>query len=269
VATLNGDRHRASTAVAVEIVGLTKWYQTSDGTRLHSLDRIDLTIEAGTTVAVVGPSGCGKSTLLKIACGLIRPTAGQVRVGGAAVTRPRRDIGVAFQTADLLEWRTVRENIALGARLQRRDKAATVAAVDELLEVVGLTEFGDRYPHELSGGMQQRAALARALLIEPSVLLLDEPFGALDALTRERLNVELNRLCTDRAMTTLLITHSIDEAVFVADRVAVMSARPGQIVDSVDVALARPRALSCRSDPAFVAIAQHLRSHFVDEDRVR
>jgi NitT/TauT family transport system ATP-binding protein len=253
--------------VEISVRSLSKHYRTTTGGRLHSLDAIDLTIAAGEVLAILGPSGCGKSTLLKICCGIEPATDGDVLVGGLAVRGPRPDVGVAFQQADLLEWRTVAQNVALGARLQRRDRKSTERVVAELLEVVGLTEFANRYPHELSGGMQQRAALARALAIEPAVLLLDEPFGALDALTRERLNIELSRLCAARSVTTMLITHSIDEAIFVADRVAVMSARPGRILDVISVGIDKPRSPACYADPRFIAIAERLRRHFLDGER--
>jgi NitT/TauT family transport system ATP-binding protein len=243
---------------------VTKIYRSSDGSSLQALDVVDLQIDPGEIVALLGPSGCGKSTLLRICCGIETPTSGRAVVGGTTVAGPRRDVGVAFQQADLLEWRTVRQNVALGPRIQRRDATATDRVIAELLELMGLTEFAARYPHELSGGMQQRAALARALAIDPAVLLLDEPFGALDALTRERLNVELSRLCALRGVTTMLITHSIDEAVFVADRVAVMSPRPGRIVEEVRVDLPRPRTRSCLADPRFIATTQRLRAHFSD-----
>jgi NitT/TauT family transport system ATP-binding protein len=263
-ATTSWEPRAAVAPVDVVVQGLSKYYTTTDGGWLHALDQVDLTIDPGSVVAVVGPSGCGKSTMLRVTCGLEPATAGEVLVGGRPVRGPRTDVGVAFQNPDLLEWRTVAQNIALGARLQRRNRRATTAIVDELLAVVGLSEFGHRYPHELSGGMQQRAALARALAIEPAVLLLDEPFGALDALTRERLNIELSRLCAARSVTTLLITHSIDEAVFVADRVAVMSARPGRILEVINVDIPKPRAPSCYADPTFVSIARRLREHFLD-----
>jgi NitT/TauT family transport system ATP-binding protein len=205
-----------------------------DVTALHE---VSLDVAAGEFVAIVGPSGCGKSTLLKLLAGLISATSGDVRLHGERVDGPRHDIGYVFQRAALLEWRTARRNILLQAEMRRMPGSQARARTNELIAMTGLTGFEDAYPHELSGGMQQRVALCRALLHKPPVLLMDEPFGALDALTREQMNTELNRIWRETGTTVLLVTHSISEAVYLADRVVVMSPRPGTITEIIDVAL--------------------------------
>ncbi|MER6979482.1 ABC transporter ATP-binding protein [Streptomyces carpinensis] len=224
----------SSTAVGLDAVQVRFRTKKKDVTALRD---VSLGVASGEFVAIVGPSGCGKSTLLKLVAGLLRPSSGAVRLHGEDVTAPRPDIGYVFQRAALLEWRTVRRNILLQAEMRKMsaDHARTRAA--ELIEMTGLTGFEDAYPHELSGGMQQRVALCRALLHEPPVLLMDEPFGALDALTREQMNVELNRIWRETGTTVLLVTHSISEAAYLAGRVAVMSARPGTVTEVIDVGL--------------------------------
>ncbi|MFJ2211467.1 ABC transporter ATP-binding protein [Streptomyces sp. NPDC101062] len=206
-----------------------------------ALQEVSLDVAPGEFVALVGPSGCGKSTLLKLVAGLLTASAGAVRLHGERVEGPRHDIGYVFQRAALLEWRTARRNILLQAEIRRTDAAAARQRADELIEMTGLTGFEDAYPHELSGGMQQRVALCRALLHAPPVLLMDEPFGALDALTREQLNMELNRIWRETGTTVLLVTHSISEAVYLAERVVVMSPRPGTITEIIDVGLPAER----------------------------
>ncbi|GAA2072067.1 ABC transporter ATP-binding protein [Actinomadura alba] len=206
-----------------------------------ALRQVSLSVAMGEFVAIVGPSGCGKSTLLKLVAGLLRPSAGDVRLRGEAVTGPRRDIGYVFQRAALLEWRSARRNILLQAEMRRMPGAEARKRADELIDMTGLRGFEDAYPHELSGGMQQRVALCRALLHRPPVLLMDEPFGALDALTREQMNIELNRIWRETGTTVLLVTHSIAEAVYLADRVVVMSARPGTVVEIIEVGLPAER----------------------------
>jgi NitT/TauT family transport system ATP-binding protein len=206
-----------------------------------ALRQVSLSVAMGEFVAIVGPSGCGKSTLLKLVAGLLRPSSGAVRLRGEAVTGPRRDIGYVFQRAALLEWRSARRNILLQAELRRMPGAEARKRTDELIDMTGLRGFEDAYPHELSGGMQQRVALCRALLHRPPVLLMDEPFGALDALTREQMNVELNRIWRETGTTVLLVTHSIAEAVYLADRVVVMSARPGTVMEIMKIGLSADR----------------------------
>ncbi|MGW1887741.1 ABC transporter ATP-binding protein [Streptomyces sp. NPDC001970] len=225
-------------AVALEDVAVRFRTKHRDVTALHE---VSLDVAAGEFVAIVGPSGCGKSTLLKLVAGLLKPSAGQVRLNGEAVNGPRHDIGYVFQRAALLEWRSARRNILIQAEMRRMPGDRARARADELIAMTGLGGFEDAYPHELSGGMQQRVALCRALLHEPPVLLMDEPFGALDALTREQMNMELNRIWRETGTTVLLVTHSISEAVYLADRVVVMSPRPGTITEIIDVGLPAER----------------------------
>jgi NitT/TauT family transport system ATP-binding protein len=245
---------------AILCSGLSKVYETQDGIDVLALDRIDLTVGEGEFLAVVGPSGCGKSTLLRLVGGLMPYTSGELRVGGESVSGPRRDIGVVFQSATLLEWRTVLKNVMLPIDVLGLDRKRYRERALALLETVGLAGFESKYPNELSGGMQQRVALSRALVHDPSLLLMDEPFGALDALTRETMNLELQRIWLEAEKTVLLITHSIPEAVFLADRVAVMTARPGQLQDVIEIDLPRPRTLDIMSTPAFGAIVSRIRA---------
>ena len=216
-----------------------------DGTR--ALDRTSFAVGPGEFVTVVGPSGCGKSTLLRIASGLERPTTGSVTVD-------RTSLGYVFQDATLLQWRTVRSNVGLFAELDKMPSADRQRRVAECLELVGLGGFEDKYPKQLSGGMRMRASLARSLVMEPDVFLFDEPFGALDEITRERLNDELLGLFQRKAFGSLFITHSIYEAAFLSTRVLVMSARPGRIVASYDVPFDYPRSHDLRFDPEFAAL---------------
>ncbi|MGW2763662.1 ABC transporter ATP-binding protein [Streptomyces sp. NPDC001275] len=230
------ERSAAESSTAVELDAVQVRFRTKKRD-VTALREVSLDVAPGEFVAIVGPSGCGKSTLLKLVAGLLRPSSGAVRLHGEDVTAPRPDIGYVFQRAALLEWRTVRRNILLQAEMRKMPADRARARAAELIEMTGLTGFEDAYPHELSGGMQQRVALCRALLHEPPVLLMDEPFGALDALTREQMNVELNRIWRETGTTVLLVTHSISEAAYLADRVAVMSARPGTITEIIDVGL--------------------------------
>jgi len=192
-------------------------------------------------VSILGPSGCGKSTLLRMVSGLVPCDAGEIRVDGKSIAAPVPEIGVVFQTSNMLPWLTVGDNIRLGAKLRNLPSVKTEARLPGLLDTLGLTQFVDRYPHELSGGMRQRAAIGQILLLEPRVMLMDEPFGALDALTRDKLNVELLRIWQQSTLTVLLVTHSIHEAVFLSDRVLVMSPRPGRVQHDVKIDLPRPR----------------------------
>ncbi|WP_030711433.1 MULTISPECIES: ABC transporter ATP-binding protein [Streptomyces] len=225
-----------------------------------ALSDVSLDVAPGEFVAIVGPSGCGKSTLLKLVAGLLTASAGDVLLGGERVTGPRHDIGYVFQRAALLEWRSALRNILLQAEIRRMEPAVARARADELIRMTGLGGFEDAYPHELSGGMQQRVALCRALLHEPPVLLMDEPFGALDALTREQMNTELNRIWRTTGTTVLLVTHSISEAVYLADRVVVMSPRPGTVTEIIEVGLPAERDYSeTLGRPEFRAAAAHIR----------
>ena len=229
---------------------------------VKALDSISFSIMPGETVAVVGPSGCGKSTLLRIAAGLEPITAGTVTVGEKRVSGPVRDVGIVFQRDLLLDWRNVIDNVLLPAEFKGLDLQRARARGESLLADLGVLDFADRYPWQLSGGMQQRVAIARALLCNPSMLFLDEPFSALDALTRDQMNVILQKVQTQERVTTLLITHSILEAVFLSDRVIVMSARPGRTLDDIAVPFPRPRRLSLREDTPFLEIARRIRVHF-------
>jgi len=246
----------------IGISGLGKVYTTASGQEITALANVDLDIAAGEFVTVVGPSGCGKTTLLKILAGVMRRTSGTVMLNGAPIERPSRDVGIVFQQPVLLPWRTVLSNMLLPVELQHRDRQAHLARARQYLSMAGLDGFQDRYPHELSGGMQQRVGIGRALVHDPAVLLMDEPFGALDAMTRDSMNIELLRIWDESRKTVLLITHSISEAVLLADRVIVMSPRPGRIVEIVPVELPRPRTLEMINSDAFGRYVRAIRRHF-------
>jgi NitT/TauT family transport system ATP-binding protein len=237
-------------------------------TQTLAVSSANLSIEHGEFLAIVGPSGCGKSTLLKLVAGLARPSKGRVTVDGKEVTQPLKTVGMAFQNATLLPWRNIRDNIMLPLEIvepyrsrQRQDHKANRDRAEMLLAKVGLTGFADRMPWQLSGGMQQRAQLCRALIHEPSILLLDEPFAALDTFTREDLWSVLQELWAFRKCTIILVTHELREAVYLAQTVHVMSARPGRILKTSSVEIPRPRTLESTFQPAFVEIVQDLRHH--------
>jgi NitT/TauT family transport system ATP-binding protein len=232
------------------------------GAELHALGPISVTLEAGKTTAIVGPSGCGKSTLLRIMGGLDKPSAGRVLLGGQVAKEGTTGIGVVFQRDLLLDWRNVLENVLLPAQLQHRDLDQARSRALMLLNELGVGDFAMRQPWELSGGMRQRVAIARALLCDPAFLLMDEPFSALDALTRDQMGVLLQRVQNAGQTTSVLITHSIPEAVFLSDRVLVMSGRPGMILDDIPVDLPRPRPLSLRDEPEFTVLTRRIRMHF-------
>jgi NitT/TauT family transport system ATP-binding protein len=225
-----------------------------------ALDGVDLSVAGGTFVSIVGPSGCGKSTMLMIIAGLVTASAGEVEVGGIPVTRPLTDVGIVFQRDLLFDWRSVLGNIMLQADIRGLDRRRAREKALALLQKVGLQGFGGHYPWQLSGGMRQRVAICRALLHDAGLLLLDEPFGALDALTRDQMNLDLQRLWLQERRTTILVTHSISEAVFLSDRVAVMSPRPGRIVEDVTIDLPRPRTLSVRESPLFADYQRRVRT---------
>ena len=233
-------------------------YAASSGP-VEALRDISLTVDRGELLALVGPSGCGKSTLLRIVAGLRPATTGRVEVAGHPVTAPVAEVGMVFQAPVLLRWRRIFENVLLPAELSGRDPRRYRERAHRLLRLVGLADFATKLPRELSGGMQQRAALCRALLLDPPLLLMDEPFGALDAMTRDEMNLELLRVWGETAAgtrkTILFVTHSIAEAVLLADRVVVMTARPGRIAAVVPVPLPRPRSMQTRADPRFGALA--------------
>lgn len=246
---------------AVVFTDVQKTYYANQGD-VDALGPISFAIEPGETLAVVGPSGCGKSTLLRIAAGLDDVSAGTITVAGQLVGGPIADVGIVFQRDLLLDWRSVIDNVLLPAELKSMDRDAARRRGIQLLAELGVADFAHRYPWELSGGMRQRVAIARALLCKPKMLFLDEPFSALDALTRDQMNVTLQQVQATERVTTLFITHSIMEAVYLSDRVIVMSARPGRILDDIMVPFARPRRLSLREDLAFVEIARRIRVHF-------
>ncbi|MDI6029420.1 ABC transporter ATP-binding protein [Corticibacterium sp. UT-5YL-CI-8] len=229
---------------------------------LRALDHVDLTLAEGTFSSVIGPSGCGKSTLLKIMAGLIPPSEGSVVLEGQPVLGPRRDIGMMFQQATLFPWRSTLENIVLPIEIRDGRQAAKARHDDAraLLDLVGLKGFENSMPSELSGGMAQRASICRMLITKPAVLLLDEPFSALDELSRDFMNMELQRICTERRATALLITHSIQEAVILSDIVYVMSPRPGQFVEAIAIDLPRPRTLDMMTEPKFGAYVRRIRA---------
>ena len=242
----------------VEIQGLTKRFERGN---VVALQDIDLAIETGEFVSLIGPSGCGKSTLLRIIGDLIPPTSGTVTVNGKPAPRARadHDYGIVFQDSVLFDWRTVAKNVALPLEMLGWDRARRKARVDEMMALVELQGFGDHHPWQLSGGMQMRVAIARALAFEPALLLMDEPFGALDEMTRERLNGELLGIWAASKSTVVFVTHSIAEAVFLSTRVVVMSARPGRIADVIDVDLTSPRVASTREEPRYFELVTRVR----------
>jgi NitT/TauT family transport system ATP-binding protein len=229
----------------------------SGGRTIRALENTSVDISPGSFVCLLGPSGCGKSTLLNTVAGYVRPTTGWVRVDGDQVVRPGPDRGMVFQQYSLFPWKTVRDNVAFGPYAQGKGRARARAIADELLDMVGLTRFAHRYPTELSGGMQQRVGIARALANKPTVLLMDEPFGSLDAQTRVVMQENLLRLWAEFKTTVLFVTHDVDEAIFLADRVLIMSAAPGRIIEDMPVSLPRPRSPDVSTDPAFVALKRH------------
>ncbi len=238
---------------------LGKQYVSQDGSRVVALQDVSFDVGEGELITIVGPSGCGKSTLLHIMAGVLERSSGDIRLCGEPIAGPRRDVGVVFQEPLLLPWRTVLENLMLPVEVLGLDKEQYRRRADELIALTRLEGFAGKYPHELSGGMQQRVSIARALMHDPAILLMDEPFGALDAMTREQMNLDLLRIWSSSRKTVVLITHSIPEAVFLADRVIVMSARPGQIARIIDVTLPRPRAMAAMSDPLFGRLTGEIR----------
>jgi NitT/TauT family transport system ATP-binding protein len=247
---------------SVSIANVSKHYATADETVI-ALDEVSLEIGRDQFVSIVGPSGCGKSTMLMMIAGLTKPSTGRITVDGREVQGPQTNLGIVFQEANLLEWRTVAGNLALQTEIRGLDRAEYAEKAMQLLMRVGLGAFANRYPYELSGGMQQRASLCRALLIDPPLLLMDEPFGALDALTRDDMNLELQDIWMSSPKTVLFITHSISEAVFLSDRVIVMSPRPGHIVADLKIDMPRPRRLRDRETAQFGEYANKVREIFM------
>jgi NitT/TauT family transport system ATP-binding protein len=246
----------------LRIENLSKVYATRDG-EVRALNDVSFTQRRGEFLSHVGPSGCGKSTMLMIAAGLLAPSSGAVLVGGRKVDRPRTDIGIVFQSPVLLDWRTALGNVMLQAEARKMDRKDAQTRANALLASVGLDGFADKFPHELSGGMRQLVSICRALIHNPDHLLMDEPFGALDALTRDQLVLDLEALVRERRMTVLFITHSIAEAVFLSDRVVVMTPRPGCIDRIIDIKLPRPRTLAMREMPEFADYSRQILDLFL------
>jgi NitT/TauT family transport system ATP-binding protein len=251
----------ASGQPLIRLDRVAKTYVTADGP-VESLKPLSFEIREGEFMSVVGPSGCGKSTLLKLVAGLLPVSAGEIVLNGERVAGPPDNVGIVFQSPVLLAWRSVIDNVMLQIELRGLDPDAYLDKAKALLDMVGLGDFQRKFPWQLSGGMQQRASICRALVHDPAVLLMDEPFGALDAMTREKMNLELQRIWSETKKTVLFITHSIPESIFLSDRVLVMTERPGRIAAIYDVPLTRPRRLSLMGTPEFATLAQTIRGHF-------
>jgi NitT/TauT family transport system ATP-binding protein len=247
-------------SVVVRVSGVQKSFQTGS-TLTTALAGIELDIRRGEFVSLIGPSGCGKSTLLRLIGDLMEPTVGSVTVNGKPARQARRDrdYGMVFQAATLFDWRTVEENVRLPLELMGTPAAERASRVSQMLQLVELTDFARHHPYQLSGGMQQRVAIARALALAPAILLMDEPFGALDEMTRERMNSEVLRIWQQTGITVVFVTHSIPEAVFLSSRVAVMSARPGRITHQIEVDLPRPRGVDTREQPRYFELVTQVR----------
>jgi NitT/TauT family transport system ATP-binding protein len=271
--TRSREEDAASEEPTISFTGVDKIYGADDPAEesVTALSDIDLDVQSGEFVSVVGPSGCGKTTLLHLAAGILEPTSGIVEISGVDVQSPeheRNEVGLVFQQPVALDWRTVRKNIMLPVQILKENGAIEGSMdeyrdrADDFISLVGLKGFGDAYPNELSGGMQQRVTITQALIYNPSVLLMDEPFGSLDALTKGELNLELLRIWRETEKTILFITHDLDEAVFLSDRVIVLSPRPGEIDDDIEIDLARPRSEDTRGTERFVELSTELHQHF-------
>jgi NitT/TauT family transport system ATP-binding protein len=245
----------------LETHDLAVTYRSTRGP-VPALANLTATLGQGEFLSVLGPSGCGKSTLLKVVAGLLKPSGGTIKLAGTDITGPRRDIGIVFQQPTLLPWQTVLDNVLLPVRTLGMDLRSGRERAMELLELVGLAKFATHYPNELSGGMQQRVGIARGIIHDPKLLLMDEPFAALDAITRESMMIELQRIWMATGKSVVFITHSIQEAVFLSDRILVLTARPGRSVKDLRVELPRPRTLATMADPRFAEIANELRTFF-------
>ncbi|MCC6179652.1 MAG: ABC transporter ATP-binding protein [Chloroflexi bacterium] len=253
---------RSRAATPIEIDHISKVYSTQTGP-VHAVDDVSLTIRAGEFISLLGPSGCGKSTLMMMVAGLLDATAGEVRIAGKVVTRPYTDLGIVFQNHVLLEWRSALQNVLFQSEMRHLPRKHYEPRARDLLARVGLAGFEEKYPYELSGGMRQRTAICRALLHDPPILLMDEPFGALDALTREQLRIDLEKIYLETGKTILFVTHSITEAIQLADRVVVMTPRPGRIQRVLDVSLPRPRYEGSVDSAAFAALNGEIRDLFM------
>lgn len=244
------DGRRASGNLAVEVDGVTKIFRKGPRS-VEALRDINLVVHRGEFVALVGPSGCGKSTLLRMVAGLRGPSRGRIRVAGTPLKSPRRETGLMLQQPTLLVWRTVLQNVLLPSEVDGRPSKQDVAKAQHLIKLVGLERFSDHYPRELSGGMEQRVALARLLLKSPTLMLLDEPFGSLDEFTREKLNLELAEMVADDEVSVILVTHNVTEAIFLADRIITLAGTPGEVSGEVRVDFKRPRPASAIRSPEF------------------
>jgi NitT/TauT family transport system ATP-binding protein len=238
---------------------VTRVFNSRDGDQVVALEDVSLSIHANEFVTLVGPSGCGKSTLLRIVAGLILPSAGTASIGGVPIREPRSETGIVFQAPTLLPWASVMDNVLFPLRMMHKMDSTSADKAAALIKLVGLAGFERKSPRELSGGMQQRVAICRALVHEPNILLMDEPFGALDALTREEMTMELLRIWGERPKTVLFVTHSITEAVVLADRVVVMSPRPGRIAEVIEVKSPRPRSFHVEGNVAFHDASRRIR----------
>jgi NitT/TauT family transport system ATP-binding protein len=246
---------------AVAVRNVTKRFQSRKG-EVHAVDNVSLTIDAGEFVSILGPSGCGKSTMLNMIAGLIPATEGSIELLGAPVKGPVHELGIVFQQHLLLPWRTILNNVLLQIEVRRLNKASYTERAEKLLRRVGLGDFSDRFPDELSGGMNQRASIVRALIHDPDLLLMDEPFGALDAITRDQMGLDFHHLSREEGKTVLFITHSISEAVFLSNRVVVMSPRPGRVEEIIPIELPRERHFELRDEPQFAQYTRHIRRLF-------
>jgi len=252
--------------IKLQATGLRhEYYQPRTGGRLLALDNIDLHVDDGEFVTIVGPSGCGKTTFINLCDGLLKPTAGKIDIDGKQVTGPGTDRGMVFQDSCLMPWRTVFKNVIFGLECQGLDNAEGQERARKFINLVGLQGFEDHYPHELSGGMQQRCNLARALTVDPKILIMDEPFASLDAQTREIMQKELLRIWSEAKKTVLFITHQINEAIYLADRVIIFGARPGRVKQTLKIDLPRPRDLSLKRDPRFLELENRVWEQIEEE----
>ena len=252
----------SSGAPWISIEGLNKVYFSKKSEPTHALSDINFSIKQGEFISIVGPSGCGKTTLLNILACLLPKTSGSEKIAGQEVLEPLKKVGMVFQAPTLLPWRTIRENIMIPVEVQKLDKESHLQRADELIKLVGLNGFENKYPNELSGGMQQRAGICRALVHSPAVLLMDEPFGALDAMTREYMNLELIRIWQESNQTIIFVTHSISEAVFLSDRVIVLSPRPGRIAEILEIEIPRTRDLAIMTSDQAGVYVKRIRKYF-------
>jgi NitT/TauT family transport system ATP-binding protein len=252
----------AAPSAFLRLEAISKTYPARDGKPVRALDQISCTIREGEFISILGPSGCGKSTLLLIIAGLVSPTSGKLRVGEQGAANGASDFGIVFQDPVLFPWRDVQTNVELPAEIAGVGRAQRAETARKFISLVGLEGFERKYPYELSGGMQQRIAIARALMLSPSLLLMDEPFGALDAMTREQMNLELQKISMATSATVIFVTHSIAEAVFLSDRVMVMTGRPAILKEVVEIDIPRPRNLEMIASGQFGGLVSHLRQLF-------